>query len=75
MVASSSTLGEVYQLYSTVLGGQFSDYSTFRAHLLKLGILRATGRKASRGAGRSAALYRFDADAFERVKDIPMLFV
>ncbi|NJM00273.1 MAG: NUDIX hydrolase [Synechococcaceae cyanobacterium RM1_1_27] len=69
------TLGEVYQLYSTVLGDQFSDYSNFRARLLKLGILRATGRKASQGAGRPAALYRFDADAFERVKDKPMLFV
>ncbi|MGF1574716.1 MAG: NUDIX domain-containing protein [Cyanophyceae cyanobacterium] len=69
------TLGEVYQLYSTVLGDQFSDYSNFRARLLKLGILRATGRKASQGAGRPAALYRFDAEAFERVKDKPMLFV
>ena len=69
------TLGEVYQLYSTVLGDQFSDYSNFRARLLKLGILRATGRKASQGAGRPASLYRFDADAFERVKDKPMLFV
>lgn len=68
------TLAEVYQLYSTVLGDQFSDYSNFRARLLKLGILRSTGHKASQGAGRPAALYRFDAEAFQKVKDKPMLF-
>ncbi len=31
------TLNDLYQLYATVLGDNFSDYSNFRARLLKLG--------------------------------------
>ncbi|MEX6777818.1 NUDIX hydrolase, partial [Limnospira fusiformis] len=58
------TLGELYQFYLTVLGEGFSDYSNFRARLLKLGFLCDTGIKTSRGAGRPATLYRFDAEAF-----------
>lgn len=69
------TLGEIYQLYCTVLGEQFSDYSNFRARLLKLGILKDTGQKTTQGAGRPAALYRFNSEAFERIKHKPMVFV
>jgi ADP-ribose pyrophosphatase YjhB (NUDIX family) len=69
------TLGDLYQLYVTVLGEDFADYSNFRARLLKLGFLQDTGDKASRGAGRPASLYRFDADAFELLKDKPMVFI
>ncbi|NMF83662.1 NUDIX domain-containing protein [Nodosilinea sp. P-1105] len=69
------TLGDLYQLYTTVLGEAFSDYSNFRARLLKLGFLQDTGRKTSRGAGRPASLYRFDAEAFELLKDKPMVFI
>lgn len=69
------TLGDLYQLYVTVLGEGFSDYSNFRARLLKLGFLEDTGQKTSRGAGRPASLYRFDADAFETLKDKPMVFI
>ena len=69
------TLGDLYQLYVTVLGEDFADYSNFRARLLKLGFLKDTGAKASRGAGRPASLYRFDAAAFERLKDKPMVFI
>jgi len=69
------TLGDLYQLYVTVLGGDFSDYSNFRARLLKLGFLKDTGDKTSRGAGRPASLYRFDADAFEPLKNKPMVFI
>lgn len=69
------TLGDVYQLYVTVLGEDFSDYSNFRARLLKLGFLQDTGYKTSRGAGRPASLYRFDADAFQPLKDKPMVFI
>lgn len=68
-------LSDVYQLYATVLGEDFSDYSNFRTRLLKLGILRDTGVKTSRGAGRPASLYRFDAEAFEPLKDRPMVFL
>lgn len=69
------TLSDLYQLYVTVLGEGFSDYSNFRARLLKLGFLEDTGIKASRGAGRPASLYRFDAEAFEQFKDKPMVFI
>lgn len=69
------TLGDLYQLYMTVLGPDFADYSNFRARLLKLGFLQDTGVKASRGAGRPASLYRFDAAAFEPLKDKPMVFI
>jgi ADP-ribose pyrophosphatase YjhB (NUDIX family) len=69
------TLGDLYQLYVTVLGEDFSDYSNFRARLLKLGFLKDAGAKTSRGAGRPASLYRFDADAFDRLKDKPMVFI
>lgn len=69
------TLSDLYQVYTTILGEDFSDYSNFRTRLLKLGFLTDTGIKTSRGAGRPASLYRFDADAFEPLKDKPMVFV
>jgi len=69
------TLGDLFQLYTTVLGDNFSDYSNFRSRLLKLGFLRETGDKISRGAGRPASLYRFDASAFAPFKDKPMIFI
>lgn len=69
------TLNEVYQLYCTILGENFSDYSNFRSRLLKLGILSDTGIKVSRGAGRPASLYQFDSEAFAPLKDQPLLFI
>jgi ADP-ribose pyrophosphatase YjhB (NUDIX family) len=69
------TLGELYQLYTIVLGENFSDYSNFRSRLLKLRFLCDTGVKSSRGAGRPASLYRFDAEAFAKVKDKPLVFI
>lgn len=69
------TLGDLYQLYVTVLGEGFSDYSNFRTRLLKLGFLQDTGQKTSRGAGRPASLYRFDAVAFEPLKEKAMVFI
>jgi 8-oxo-dGTP diphosphatase len=42
------TLNEVYQLYCTILGEHFSDYSNFRSRLLKLGFLSDTGEKVCR---------------------------
>lgn len=68
------TLSDLYQLYATVLG-EFSDYSNFRTRLLKLGFLCDTGLKVSRGAGRPASLYRFDAEAFAPFKDKPLVFI
>jgi ADP-ribose pyrophosphatase YjhB (NUDIX family) len=69
------TLSDLYQLYTTVLGENFSDYSNFRSRLLKLGFLADTKVKVSRGAGRPASLYRFDADAFAPLKDKPLVFI
>jgi 8-oxo-dGTP diphosphatase len=69
------TLNELYQLYQTVLGEGFADYSNFRTRLLKLGFLADTGVKVSRGAGRPASLYQFDAGAFAPLKDKALVFV
>ena len=69
------TLNDVYQLYCTILGENFSDYSNFRSRLLKLGFLLDTKVKVSRGAGRPASLYKFDAKAFAPLKDKPLLFI
>jgi ADP-ribose pyrophosphatase YjhB (NUDIX family) len=69
------TLSDLYQLYTTVLGENFSDYSNFRARLLKLGFLCDTGLKVSRGAGRPASLYRFNAEAFAPFKNKPLVFI
>ena len=69
------TLNDLYQLYTTVLGDNFADYSNFRARLLKLGFLSDTGIKISRGAGRPASLYKFDAEAFAPFKDKPLVFI
>lgn len=75
MLPELFTLSDLYQLYTTVLGENFSDYSNFRARLLKLGFLCDTGLKISRGAGRPASLYRFDARAFAPFKDKPLVFI
>jgi len=69
------TLNDLYQFYQTILGKDFSDYSNFRNRLLKLGFLTDTGIKTSKGAGRPASLYRFNAAAFEAFKDKPLVFV
>jgi 8-oxo-dGTP diphosphatase len=69
------TLSDLYQLYTTVLGEDFSDYSNFRARLLKLGFLQETGEKVTRGAGRPASLYCFNAEAFAPFQDKPLVFV
>lgn len=75
VLPAAFTLGDLYQLYATVLGENFSDYSNFRSRLLKLGFLADTGEKSSRGAGRPASLYRFDAEAFAPFKDKPLVFI
>lgn len=69
------TLNELYQVYTLVLGPQFSDYSNFRTRLLKLGFLVDTGHKICRGAGRPATLYRFDREAFQPYQNQPLVFV
>jgi 8-oxo-dGTP diphosphatase len=75
VLPSEFTLHDVYQLYITVLGSGFSDYSNFRNRLLKLGFLTETDRKVSKGSGRPASLYRFNSTAFEPLQNKPLLFV
>jgi hypothetical protein len=69
------TLSDLYQLYTSVLGENFTDYSNFRSRLLKLGFLIDTSQKACKGAGRPATLYKFDANAFAPLKDKPFVFI
>ena len=69
------TLSDIYQLYSTVLGETFSDYSNFRNRLIKLKFLEETDLKSARGSGRPATLFRFDPVAFAPLKDKALLFV
>ena len=69
------TLNDLYQFYCTILGEDFADYSNFRSRLLKLGFFLDTGQKVSRGAGRPAALYEFDPQAFLPFQDKPLVFV
>ncbi len=75
VLPTTFTLNEVYQFYSAVLGEHFTDYSNFRAKLLKLGILKKTGHKVIRAAGRPASLYQFDPIAFAPWRDKPLVFV
>jgi 8-oxo-dGTP diphosphatase len=75
VLPSEFTLHDVYQLYTTVLGSGFSDYSNFRNRLLKLGFLTETDRKVSKGSGRPASLYQFNSVAFEPLQDKPLLFI
>jgi 8-oxo-dGTP diphosphatase len=75
VLPESFTLSDIYQLYTTILGTDFSDYSNFRNRLLKLGFLTETGIKATRGSGRPASLYRFDPQAFEPLRHKPLVFV
>ncbi len=75
VLPESFTLSDIYQLYTTILGADFSDYSNFRNRLLKLGFLTETGMKATRGSGRPASLYRFDPQAFEPLRNKPLVFV
>jgi hypothetical protein len=75
ILPESFTLSEIYQLYTTVLGETFADYSNFRNRLIKLKFLEETGEKSSQGSGRPANLYRFDPIAFAPLKDKSLLFI
>ncbi|BBA79907.1 hypothetical protein RGRSB_1482 [cyanobacterium endosymbiont of Rhopalodia gibberula] len=69
------TLNDFDKVYTTFLEKEFADYSNFKSRLLKLGFLIDTERKVSRGTGRPASLYRFDAEAFATFKDKPFIFI
>lgn len=75
VLPATFTLNELFQFYCSILGEGFADYSNFRSRLLKLGFLQPTGQKVSRGAGRPAALYRFDVESFRPFQDKPLVFV
>jgi len=59
------TLTRLQRLYETVLGRAL-DKRNFRRKVLALGLLQETGQRSS-GAGRPAALYRFDREAYARL--------
>ena len=69
------TLADLFQLYTIVFGENFSDYSNFRSRLLKLGFLKDTGLKITKGAGRPASLYQFDVESFAPFKDKHLVFM
>ena len=54
----SFTLRELQDVYESILGRTL-DKRNFRRRMLSLGIIKATGRTAVRGAHRPAALYEF----------------
>jgi 8-oxo-dGTP diphosphatase len=52
------SLGRLQRVYELILGRTL-DKRNFRRRVVSLGIIEATGRKSSEGAGRPAGLYRF----------------
>jgi 8-oxo-dGTP diphosphatase len=54
----SFTLSELQSVYESIFGRAF-DKRNFRRRMLSLGIIRATGQTAARGAHRPAELFEF----------------
>lgn len=61
------TLTELEHVYECILGSDI-DKRNFRKKVLKLGILKATGKKRSSGAFRPAELYRFTSSKVEMIE-------
>ena len=60
-------LSELQRLYETILG-QPLDKRNFRKKILSMGLLAETGETQKAVAHRAARLYRFDEDAYRRLK-------
>ncbi len=58
LMPPSFTLSELQAVYESIFGRDF-DKRNFRRRMLSLGIIRATGQAASRGAHRPAELFEF----------------
>lgn len=60
-------LSELQRLYETILG-QSLDKRNFRKKILTMGLLAPTGETQKDVAHRAAQLYRFDAEAYRRLR-------
>jgi 8-oxo-dGTP diphosphatase len=61
------TLTELEQAYESILGNNL-DKRNFRKKVLKLGIVRGTGRKRASGAFRPAELYKMSSTKVETIE-------
>lgn len=61
------TLTELEHAYESILGNNL-DKRNFRKKILKLGIVKATGKKRADGAFRPAELYRFTTSKVEQIE-------
>lgn len=60
------TLSQLQELYESVLGLKQLNKRNFRTRILNMGVLREAGKQEN-VAHRPATLYRFDAEAYERL--------
>lgn len=68
------TLLQLQELYEAILNTRL-DKPNFRRKILKMGLLRPCNEKQTGVAHRAAALYRFDADSYERLSNAGFSFV
>jgi 8-oxo-dGTP diphosphatase len=61
------TLTELERTYECILGNEL-DKRNFRKKILKLGVLKATGKKRALGAYRPAELYRFNSSTVQMIE-------
>lgn len=61
------TLTELEHAYESILGNSL-DKRNFRKKILKLGVVKATGKKRADGAFRPAELYRFTTSKVEQIE-------
>lgn len=62
------TLGQLQQLYETVLNVEAFNKRNFRTRILRTGILEEVGRQKN-VAHRPAVLYRFNEEAYKKLAD------
>jgi hypothetical protein len=68
------TLLQLQELYEAILNTRL-DKPNFRRKILKMNLLKPCNEKQTGVAHRAAALYRFDADAYERLSSAGFSFV
>lgn len=68
------TLLQLQELYEAILNTRL-DKPNFRRKLLKMGLLQPCNEKQTGVAHRAAELYRFDAEAYERLTNAGFSFV
>lgn len=68
------TLLQLQELYEAILNTRL-DKPNFRRKILKMGLLQSCNEKQTGVAHRAATLYRFDAEAYERLSNAGFSFV